>query len=200
MAGQPDKIQTALTQAAVPTERHPEIQKLVEDKIGPHLQWPATDAGKSLLVRGRFLSEFSRSFLLSVLTLLWFFIVPIPGLLVLSAWDYRVSLSLSAVIWIVLGAVGFAILFSWIGRTVEWFLYRGITGRRGLRSRIDKAFRQFQALTKVPGALAVSEVSSLFALFTDAQTYVDQRSYAYARYSVELIERKLSRAPPLTRP
>jgi len=42
-----------------------------------------------------------------------------------------------------------------------------------------------------PDRLTHVQTASLYALFTDAQTYLDQRGYAYARRTLGLIEQTL---------
>jgi hypothetical protein len=139
----------------------------------------------------RWLSEFGRSFALAVCTFLWFFIVPIPGLFVLSVFEYRVSLDLSTVLLTVAGAVGVAIAALLLSLGFEWFVRRGLAGR-GLLHRVTDHFHRFESLLRGRGQLSPAQSASLHALFTDVQTYFDQRGLAHARRTLVTIERKLA--------
>ena len=65
-------------------------------------------------------------------------------------------------------------------------------GDKGLAAAIQKQYHTFQA-SLAKGNLSHWEMSRLYALFTDVQTYFDQRSYAYARRALDLITRTLNR-------
>jgi hypothetical protein len=64
-------------------------------------------------------------------------------------------------------------------------------GQWGLRSRFQGYWRDFQMSQQTPGQLSASEVGNIHALFTQAQTFLDQRSYAYVRRALGEIGRKL---------
>ena len=183
--------------AALPQDRREAIVNFVQQELQPLLKGPvqATETGLSTASRWR--SEFSRALVLALFVLLWFFIVPVPGLLVFIADEYRFSLRLGTILLLVMGTIGFVLIASWMGRFIQW-LDEGM-GRRALRPRIEKAYQTFQALALVGGKLRAIDVARTFALFTDLQTYMDQRSYAYARHCLALIERNLSRAPTVNR-
>jgi len=77
----------------------------------------------------------------------------------------------------------------WTGKLIQWL---DLLGKRGLKSRTEKAYTALHSiLASTPHKFVRPEVASTFALFTDLQTYLDQRSYAYARRSLGLIERNL---------
>ena len=193
IAGEPDKVQAALNLAGVRVESHVPILNFIQQELLPHLRKPMTDLETARFGRSRFASEFSRSFVLALFTFLWFFIVPIPGLLVLSVFEYRISLDLSTVLLTVVGAVGAALVGLAISYGLEWWTCRGLSGR-GLIARVAEQFHHFQSLLQTPGRLTATETASLHALFTDAQTYFDQRGYAYVRRTLSAIEEKLNAA------
>jgi hypothetical protein len=124
---------------------------------------------------------------LSLFVLLWFFIVPVPGLIVFTADDYRLSVGLGRILFTLGMVLGIVVLGAWLGRFIQW-LDRGAWREGGLRSRLRKAFGQLQALTLSPGLLSRADIASAYALLTDAQTFVDQRSYEYARAALGSIE------------
>jgi hypothetical protein len=203
--GDPAKTQTALTKAGLASDRQPTILAFVQAKLLPHLKKPMADLETGLFVPNpkpetrnpksealhRWLSEFGRSFALAVCTFLWFFIVPIPGLFVLSVFEYRVSLDLSTVLLTVAGAVGVAIAALLLSLGFEWFVRRGLAGR-GLLHRVTDHFHRFESLLRGRGQLSPAQSASLHALFTDVQTYFDQRGLAHARRTLVTIERKLA--------
>jgi hypothetical protein len=191
--GDLDKILAALQRAIIPEDQHARILAFHQNAILPVIRLPVSDMRNGGLANSRFASEYKRSCLLSLFTFLWFFIVPIPGLLVFTAFDYRVSLSLSTVVSFAVGSIGMVLLAALIGRSIEWWTCRSIKGL-GLLSRVQKEYRAFQSLLSTAGALTESEISSLYALFTDTQTYMDQRSFAYARSSLDNIKRILTTA------
>jgi len=184
--GDTEKTKTALAQSLPGADHQAAILSLVQDKIAPLVKRPLSDLQKGRFTGCRFVSEFARSFVLALFTFLWFFIVPIPGLLVFAApGGYRLSMPLATVIYGLLGAVGIALVWLGVSQMLEWL------GGWRLASRIRRQHLQFQRSLRQPGRLTPTEISSLYALFTDVQTYFDQRSYAYASRSLGLIARRL---------
>jgi hypothetical protein len=182
------QVRTELS--GLPAEQEDAVLKLVEQQIQPLLKAPVLGRETVLTGRSRWASEFGRSFALAIFVLLWFFIVPVPGLLVFTAGAYRFSLGLGTILWLVIGTIGLVLIAFWTGKLIQWLDHLG-AGGRGLRPRAEKAYHALQSVLAAPDKLARPEVASTFALFTDLQTYLDQRSYAYARRSLELIERNL---------
>ncbi len=177
--------------AVLPVQQQDEVLKLVEQEIHPLLLAPARETEVVPPAKHRWRSEFGRSFTLAVFILLWFFVVPVPGLLVFTAGPYRFSVGLGTILLLILGTVGAVLLAFWIGKLIQWLDSVG-TGRRGLRHRTENAFRGLKSVLSKPEKLGCPELASSFALFTDVQTYFDQRSYAYARRSLGLIEQNLA--------
>ena len=90
---------------------------------------------------------------------------------------------------IVLGVV-IVLVGSWIGQFIQWLDREGLRAA-GLKQRLQSAYQTFQTAAASPGQLSAQEISSLYALLTDVKIYLDQKSYAYARRCLELIEAKL---------
>jgi hypothetical protein len=153
------------------------------------------DLQKGRWASSRFHCELNRSFVLGLFTFVWFFIVPIPGLLVLTApGGYRTSVPLGSLIAFTGWLLG-VVLAGWcISLLLEW-LTTSALGRRGLPARIEAQYLRFRTLTCAPGRLTAAQTASLYALFTDAQTYLDQRGYALARQTLGLIQQKLDSVP-----
>jgi hypothetical protein len=202
--GDVEKTKAALERAAVPAATMEWVVETVRGALGPLLRKPVTDLTRSRFAHNRFVSEGSRSFVLALFTFLWFFVVPVPGLLVFTAGnlfaagDYRISISLSSVVITVAGLVAFALLAAWTGRLVEWWLRRGAgvgaTVAAGLNARLRDRYQRFLEAPGGAGRMHPERLSAVYGLFTDAQTYIDQRAYAYARRTLGLIDRRLAEA------
>jgi hypothetical protein len=192
LGGDVAKTRNALQKAALTPEHQAAVAQMVEDRVLPLLKRPLTDLQRGRFANSRFVCEFNRSFVLGLFTFVWFFIVPIPGLLVFSApFGYRFMLPLASVLKFagvvlgtVLGGYGVSLL-------LEWMVQCGLSGG-GLVGRIEAQHRRFQSLAREPGKLTSAQTASLYALFTDVQTYFDQRGYAYARRTLGLIEQTLN--------
>lgn len=187
----PAKAPAILERRKIDATRHDTIVAFLDQKLKPLLQKPVVDVRDSWSANNRWLSEFNRSFVFSLLVLLWLFVVPVPGLFVFRAGDYRVSFGLLNTILFIFAVIGIALLAAWIGGLIQWFDSVG-TGKRSLRQRISRAFAEFQQRIRSPHLLSSTEISSIFALFTDIQVYMDQRSYAYAHRLLSAIESTLA--------
>jgi hypothetical protein len=62
---------------------------------------------------------------------------------------------------------------------------------RGLSTRIAARYAEFQTTLRGTDRLSPVEISSFYAMFTDIQTYYDQRSYAYVKKTLALVEQAL---------
>jgi len=162
----------------------------VQEKLVPLLRKPVVDVRSGRFANNRWLSEFSRSLVLSLLVFLWLFVVPVPGLFVFTAGDYRVSLGLGNVVGLIAKIIGLALLGSWIGGWIQKVDASG-TGKLALRNRFVRAFAELRERLRSSTAPSGPELASTLALFTDLQTYMDQRSYAYARKVLADVESKL---------
>src|SRR5687767_5999400 len=88
--------------------------------------------------------------------------------------------------------IGVAIASFWTARLIEW-LQREQGGGRSLRSQIEQTYRSFRSALQKPGALLPAEISRPSALLTDAQTYLDQRSYSHAIAALKKTDEALPR-------
>ena len=179
--------------AALPADQQEAILQLVQERIQPLLKSPVQGRASVLTASRRWASEFGRSLTLALFVLLWFFIVPVPGLLAFTYDEYRFSLGVGTILLMVIGAIGLVLVAAWIGKFIQWLDRRGL-GTRGLKRRLEDAYAAFHSNLATPGKLTAPAIASTFALFTDVQTYMDQRSYAYARRSLRLIEKDLAPA------
>lgn len=189
-AGDPAKTRAALAKAGVAAERQAALLDFVQTRLLPHLRKPMTDVEAGCCAGSRWGSEFGRSLALALCTFLWFFIVPIPGLFALSVFEFRVSLDFSTVLLTVAGAVGVGLGGLALSLLFEGLVRRGWAGG-GLLQRWAEQFRRFEARLHAPGQLSPAQSASLHALFTDLQTYFDQRGFAHARRTLLAIEKKL---------
>jgi hypothetical protein len=194
-SGDVEKSKAALLDRGVAPDGAGEAVEWIENRVVPLLRRPMLDLRRGRWANSRLVSEFSRSFALALFTFLWFFIVPVPGLLVFFApGDYRVTVSLGTLLALGGGILGL-ILAGWCASLLlEWVDRCGFT-RRGLVPLIEEQWWRFQALVRSPGRLTALQTASLYALFTDAQTHFDQRGYACARRTLELIRRILDAVP-----
>src|SRR5205823_1795287 len=138
----------------------------------------------------RILCEWARSFVLGLFTFVWFFVVPMPGLLVFTApGGFRIALSPGTLLNAAMGVLAVVVGAYLVSRALDWWERRWHQG--GLADRIQLQYRFFQSVTH---RLSPLQNSRFYAMFTDVQTYFDQQSYAYARRTLALIEQALKGA------
>ena len=126
--------------------------------------------------------------MLGLFTFVWFFVVPMPGLLVFTApGGNRASMSLISVVNFGLAAIAAALVVAVVGWLIERWQCFGF-GQTGLAARVKRQYTAFQSLAVEPGRLSSLQVASFYAMFTVIQTYFDQRSFAYARQTLHRIE------------
>ena len=189
LGGDVDKIRKSLENSMLAADQQAAVVQIAQDQLLPLLKRPLTDLEPR---QARFVSELNRSFVLGLFTFLWFFIVPLPGLLVLTApGGYRLMLPLTSVLAFAGILLGLAVGGYGVSLLLEHLVQFGIAGK-GLEGQIDSSYRQFRSLAREPDRLSPAQTASLYALFTDVQTYVDQRGYAYARRTLGLIEQTLA--------
>jgi hypothetical protein len=198
LGGDVEKTRAALQNTGLAADHQAAVAQMVQDQVLPLLKRPLADLQNGRFANSRFVCELSRSFVLGLFTFLWFFIVPIPGLLIFTApGGYRFMIPLASILGFASTALGVVLVAYGVSLLLEWFAQHGLTGK-GLVGRIQAQYRRFQSLAREPGKLTSVQTASLYALFTDVQTYFDQRGYAYARRSLGLIEQTLdavSKAP-----
>ena len=187
-----EKTRKALEKSGLATDQQAAVVQIVQDQLLPLLKRPLSDLEPKRAANSRFICELNRSFVLGLFTFLWFFIVPIPGLLVLTApGGYRVMIPLTSVLAFASSLLGLAVVGYCASLLLERLIQSGVGGE-GLAAQIESRYRRFQSLAREPDRLTAAQTASLYALFTDAQTYVDQRGYAYARRTLGLIEQTLN--------
>jgi hypothetical protein len=192
----PEQVRKQLAQLPWPEESRARVADWLRSQVTPYLQGPVADLNRGVFARERLASEWGRSFVLATFVFLWFFIVPVPGLLVFSAGAYRLSVELGEILMLIAVGVGIAVAGYWGACFFQWFERQGWErlGITGLCHRTRQAYRSFELLQKQPGMLSEVEVAGVYGLFLDATTYLDQRSYAYVRRTLSLIEAKLELA------
>jgi len=194
LGGDVEKTRQTLDKSGLALDQQAAVLQVVRDKLLPLLKRPLSDLEPGRASNSRFVCELSRSFVLGLFTFLWFFVVPIPGLLVLTApGGYRLMIPLTSVLVLAGSLLGLAVLGYCASLLLERVIQFG-AGGKGLAGQIESRYRQFQSLAREPGRITPAQTASLYALFTDAQTYVDQRGYAYARRTLGLIEQSLDAA------
>ena len=192
--GDVEKTRAALQKTQLSDQQQAHVALMVEKQLHPLLRQPMTDLQEGRPARSRMVSEFKRSFVLGLFTFLWFFIVPIPGLLVFTApGGYRFMVPLGSILvfvgtllGIVLAGYAFSLLLERLAESRK--------SKRGLGGRIETQYHRFQAIRQEPGKLSPLQTASLYALFTDVQTFVDQRGYGFARRTLGQIEQMLNAA------
>jgi len=194
LGGDVEKTRMSLEKSGLAADQQAAVVQIVQDQLLPLLKRPLSDLEPRRATNSRFVSELNRSFVQGLFTFLWFFIVPIPGLLVLTApGGYRLMIPLTSVLVFSSSLLGLALAGYGVSLLLERLIQFGVGGK-GLTGEIESRYRQFQSLAGEPDRLTPAQTASLCALFTDVQTYVDQRGYAYARRTLGLIEQTLNAA------
>lgn len=189
----PAQIESRLEQAGVAAEARGTVVAFIRESIAPVIRKPADDLRKRRFAQNRFVSEFNRAFVLALFVLIWFLIVPVPGLFIFTAGRYRISVELWAIVTFVAWSVGVVLAGFWLGRLVQWREQRGLGKRRGLETRVRETYQVFQDRLTRGENVAADQCSALYALFTEMKLYIDQRSYAYAWRSLRQAEQLLRR-------
>ena len=190
-AADSSKVGSLLDDAEVQSDNRPKIERLIQRKILPARRNPTELMKRSIWANNRWLGEFKRSFSLSFFVLLWFFIVPVPGLFVFSAQNFNISMPLNIIMPSIVGSVFVILAGYWLGRLIQWFDRSGAR-ESSLHARAAKAFRSFQQIASQPTGFTDQEISAIYARFIDLKIYLDQGSYAYLRGSLESIESMLA--------
>jgi hypothetical protein len=189
--GDLDKTKAALQKTSLPAERQKLVLETFEAQVVPLLRRPVTDIQTQDSARRRFISEWNRSFVLGLFTFLWFFVVPLPGLLVFTApGGYRVSMSLAGILDLAVTAVGVVLASGVVSLLLE---QRELFGLRG-DGLLTSVKRQYESFLLKAARLSPVQMSRFYAMFTEIQTHFDQRSYAFAWRTLRLIETDLKEA------
>jgi hypothetical protein len=194
LSGDVDKTKKSLERSGLAADEQAAVVQIVRDQLYPLLKRPLSDLEPRHAANSRFASELNRSFVLGLFSFLWFFIVPIPGLFVLTApGGYRLMIPLASVLAFAGSLLCLVVAGYGVSLLLEHLTQSGVGGE-GLIRQIESKYRRFQSLAREPDRLTPVQIASLYALFTDVQTYVDQRGYAYARRTLGLIEQTLDAA------
>ena len=197
LGGEVEKARAALQKTSLPAERQTGVMRDLQERVLPFLKRPLADLQAQFFTNPRFICECRRSFVLGLFTFVWFFVVPVPGLLVfIVPGGYRIWTSLSSVLLFAATALGLVLAAGILSLVLEWWEKNRLIGQ-GLVASIEAQYRSFQSLATQPGKLAPVEAAHLYAMFTDVQTYFDQRSYAYARRALGRIRQTLKAAAGL---
>jgi hypothetical protein len=192
-----EKARAALQKTSLPAERQASVMKNLQERVLPFLKRPLTDLQAQHFANPRFICECRRSFVLGLFTFVWFFVVPVPGLLVFAVpGGYRIWTSLSSVLLLAATALGIVFAAGILSLLLEWWEKSRLIGQ-GLVASIEAQYHSFQSLAAQPSKLAPVEAAYVYAMFTDVQTYFDQRSYAYARRALGRIRQILRAAAEL---
>jgi len=191
-SGNLSKLATELERRGVAIQFQKPILDFAASHVAPLVRKPMLDLDRGLLTCNRWAIEWSRAFVLALLVLLWFFLVPVPGLTVFTAFiqpeRYRFTLALGNILWVLGWSLVIVLLAAWVGRLIQWFDW-GPTRRHGLRRQSKTVFTR---LKELPAHVTAAEAAGAFACLTDSQTYFDQRSFGYARRSLDQAERILN--------
>ncbi len=191
-----EKTKATLERTALSSEGRAAIAKTVQDRVLPLLKKPISDLLERPSANLRFACEWRRSFVLGLFTFVWFFVVPMPGLLVFTApGGYRISTLPSSVFAGAALVLGVVLAAGLLSLALEWWEKHGWWGA-GLVPAIAAHYRSFESLAAQPGKLTPVDTARFHAMFTDVQTYFDQRSYGYARRSLRQIQQRLAAAGP----
>jgi hypothetical protein len=189
-----EDIGAQLDRAALPLAARSIAQTWIETRLRPLLSAPLASLDESRRLNSRWISVFSRSFALAWFVLLWFFLVPVPGLFVVSAGAYRIGTPPETLLLLSATLVGSAMVLVGIGGLWDRFLNRS-DGRRGLIPAFDSAFQRFTFMSCRPNHFSDGQLAELHGLFVNMLLYLDQRADAYARDTLCKIQDRLARQP-----
>jgi hypothetical protein len=189
LGGDSSAVGHALATADLPPGPPRAVGDHVARKAAPLLGRPSEYSRREATILARLGCEYRRSLALCLLTLVWFLLVPVQGLLIFTAGSYRIAFSVVPFIFGVAGIVGAVLAAGLLGLVVRRLFHHG-AGTGSLSVRTRSAWQRFRAQNR-----SASETSCLFALLTDLHTYLDQYAYAYAQRTLALIEGKLQSSP-----
>ncbi len=185
------KTRAALEKSGLGAEAQAAVLSRVELEVLPLLKRPMTDLEQKRWANPRLVCEWSRSFVLGLFTFVWFFVVPMPGLLVFRVpGGSRIAVAPGSVFQVALGVIGAVMAAYLVSLALDWGERRRFNGG-GLAVRIQTQYQSFRSLA---ARLSPLQISRLYAMFTDVQTYFDQQSYAYARRTLKSIEETVKAA------
>jgi hypothetical protein len=186
-------IDEELKQTGLPASRQDIARMWIETRLRPLLRAPLAHLDESRILNSRWISVFSRGFVLGWFVLLWFFLVPVPGLFVVSAGDYRVSTLPGSMMTFLGVVVGGAAALAGVGELWRCWIQRR-QARHALTTGFERAFVDFREMARRPNRLTHEQCADLHGLFIDALLYLDQRADVQARRCLEQIRLRLATA------
>jgi hypothetical protein len=194
LGGDPSRTESLLSQVGVPATRQAACVQFVRDELQPAIRKPVADLDRGFFACYPWFSAAGRSFTLAFFVLVWFMVVPMPGLLAFQApGGYRFSLPLASLLYSLAGLLAVVLAARLLSRALDWWQARG-SNRASVFAGATRAWQEFQSQQGPGNRLAPHEVSGVYGLFTDLQTYVEQRSTAFARRTLASINRVLAAA------
>jgi hypothetical protein len=188
LGGDVKRTALELENAPLTEESRACVLQMVAEYLQEFLKRPVTDLWTENSARLRFVSEWKRSFVLGLFTFMWFLVVPMPGLLVFKALGgYRIWMSPGSLGNLAVIAGGLVLGSGLVSLLLERWENFGLTGS-GLLARAKRHYESFQLLANQTGRLSPVQLSYFYAMFTDTQTYLDQRSYAFAWRTLRRLE------------
>jgi hypothetical protein len=197
LGGEVERSRAALQKTVLSAEHQADLMRRLQDQVWPFLKRPLTDLQAQRFANPRFICEWRRSFVQGLFTFVWFFVVPMPGLLILTfPGGYRTWNLLSSVLLSAATALGVVFAAGILSLLLECWEKHRLIGL-GLVASTEAEYRSFRSLAGQPGKLTPVDTAHLYAMFTEVQTYFDQRSYAYARGALGRIKQILKAAAGL---
>jgi hypothetical protein len=191
LGGEVERSRAALQKTVLSAEHQADLMRRLQDQVWPFLKRPLTDLQAQRFANPRFICEWRRSFVQGLFTFVWFFVVPMPGLLILTfPGGYRTWNLLSSVLLSAATALGVVFAAGILSLLLECWEKHRLIGL-GLVASTEAEYRSFRSLAGQPGKLTPVDTAHLYAMFTEVQTYFDQRSYAYARGALGRIKQIL---------
>ncbi|MFN0069745.1 MAG: hypothetical protein ACKVYV_19175, partial [Limisphaerales bacterium] len=175
-AGPAERFAATLKSAGLGEEAMAAPLALARERLAPLLNAPAAAVTPAGWRGSRWWCDFSRAWALAMPVLLWFFLVPVPGLIVMTAGEHRFGVQPATVAAVAGALLGLTLAAAGLGLVIERLVNRGVRGG-GLHATLAAALRRefaTAAATDDPAASARRR-----ALLTDALTYHDQRAAGY---------------------
>jgi hypothetical protein len=186
----PAAIEAEFQRSALSPSGHIAVRTWIDTRLRPLLRAPVTHLDGAHVLNSRWISVFSRSFVLAWFVLLWFFLVPVPGLFVVSAGAYRIPNWPGSMLMLLGIVVGGAMALAGIGELWRRWVHRR-HARRGLTLTLERTFAHFEEIARHPSRLTREQLAELHGLFIDTLLYLDQRADAYARRCLGQIQNRL---------
>ena len=183
----PTQVEALLAAQPFSAEDRRSIAGGVAEWLEPALSGPGRMPQARSPVVERVAAEFRRTFCVALLTLLWFFVVPVPGLFVFTAEAYRVSMTLGGIMTFGGTVCGLAIAGYWAAEGLRYLRWRS-ANPAALRARARRAFDRLREHWGMGAGWGAAESSHLAAGLIDFAVFVDQKSDARAQETLGRLE------------